>query len=186
MNYGPDAIEVDVQSADSDNDGVREMWLGHDGVDYEKNPTLEETLRLLMGEHPRSDELNENGATVRIQLDSKEDGNLGKILDVIHEVGFPVDRVILAGDNSYDHVLETIDEIREAVEEGMDFWMNPNFIIGTGWEGYSIMINDTDRFLEQIRNLNLPVFTVNSSYQFMSDELSSGSGRRGSTSPCGR
>ena len=171
VNYGPDAIEVDVQSADSDNDGVREMWLGHDGVDYEKNPTLEETLRLLMGEHPRSDELNENGATVRIQLDSKEDGNLGKILDVIHEVGFPVDRVILAGDNSYDHVLETIDEIREAVEEGMDFWMNPNFIIGTGWEGYSIMINDTDRFLEQIRNLNLPVFTVNSSYQFMSDEL---------------
>ena len=171
VNYGPDAIEVDVQSADSDNDGVREMWLGHDGVDYEKNPTLEETLRLLMGEHPRSDELNENGATVRIQLDSKEDGNLGKILDVIHEVGFPVDRVILAGDNSYDHVLETIDEIREAVEEGMDFWMNPNFIIGTGWEGYRIMINDTDRFLEQIRNLNLPVFTVNSSYQFMSDEL---------------
>lgn len=167
INYGPDAIEVDVQSADSDGDGVREMWLGHDGVDYALNPSLEDALLLLLGEHERSDELDPAYAdTVRIQLDSKEDGNLDEILAVIEELNVPWERVILAGDNSYDHVMQNIDAIRKGVEQGMDFWMNPDFILS-----YQAMSTRSDEFIARIEALKLPVFTVNSDYDCINEKV---------------
>lgn len=163
VNYYPDAIEVDVQSYDSDGDGVRELWLGHDGVDAEKNPPVKEVLELLMGNHERSGELGDHGARVRIQLDTKEDGILDECLALIEEVGFPWERIILAGNNSYEHVTENVEAIRRCVEQGMDFWMNPDYILS-----YEAMDDDMDAFIDRIRALDLPTFTVNSNYKKLS------------------
>ena len=161
VNYGADAIEVDVVMSN----GV--LMLAHGtGALKPDSPSLVDAMKLLMGTHERSDELNQNGETVRIQFDSKQNGILDEILAEIKAQNFPWERVILAGDNSYDHVKENIDAIRAGVEKGMDFWMNPNFILS-----YDAMANDMDAFLARIEALDLPSFTVNSSYQNITDSI---------------
>jgi hypothetical protein len=128
---------------------------------------LEQVLNLLAGKHERSGELNPAYAdTVRIQLDSKMNGILDEILDLLEELAFPYARVVLAGDNQYDHVVENIDRIRAGVEQGMDFWMNPNFILS-----YEAMKTQMDEFIGRIKALGLPEFTVNSKYANITESI---------------
>lgn len=164
IQYGPDVVEFDIKVEDARHIGVPEVWVCHDEIDPFRNSTLPEMLRLLMGQHPRSKELGEKGLNIRVQLDSKQDGILGKIFETIFAVGFPLERIVLAGDNSYEHVMEYIDTIRASVEKGMDFWMNPDFILT-----YDAMNEDFDSFLARIRALGLPAFTVNTDYRLLSD-----------------
>lgn len=164
VGYAPDVVELDIKVEDARHIGVPEVWVCHDEIDPLRNSTLPEVLRLLMGQHPRSKEVGEKGLNIRVQLDSKQDGILGKIFETIFAVGFPVERIVLAGDNSYEHVMEYIDTIRSCVAKGMDFWMNPDFILT-----YDAMNDDFASFLARIRAFDLPAFTVNTDYRLLSD-----------------
>lgn len=129
--------------------------------------TLKSVLELLAGDHPRSSELDpEYANSVRIQLDVKEDGIIDELFQLIDELQFPYSRIGLAGNNSYAHVGENIEKIRARVDQGMDFWMNPNYILS-----YEAMANDTDAFIENIKALGLSRFTVNSDYRHMTEQI---------------
>jgi len=169
INYGPDVVEIDIRGLDADGDGAMEIWLGHDEVDVNSGVMLEQVLNLMAGRHERSGELDPAYAnTVRIQLDSKTNGILDEVFTLLERLEFPYERVVLAGDNHYDHVMENIDSIRSAVEQGMDFWMNPNFILS-----YEAMADQPDEFIGRIKALGLPEFTVNSNYSSMTEEIQS-------------
>ena len=159
IGYGPDVVEVDTRLVTRAN-GEACLILDHDGTeDHERCPTLQEVFELLMGRHPRSAELGENGRTVHIQVDEKTDGILEHVLELAEKVGFPWERLICAGDSTYDYVKTQLPALRAAMEKGMEFWMNPSEI-----SSYEEMVLDTDRFIQRIEDLNLPTFTVNSYY----------------------
>ena len=165
-NSGVDAVEVDVRCYRAQ-DGAALLPLGHDEhTPTDATPTLGSALALLLGLHSRSGELNERAAKVRIQADCKMDRMIPHVLQAVRKASFPVSRLILAGDSSYEHVLECRDELTVAVDAGMDFWMNPNFILG-----YKEMTEETDRFIARIKALGLSRFTVNSSYRYMNSQL---------------
>ena len=90
----PDAIEVDVRIY-TDPQGNKIPVLAHDkdmvGPDC---VTVEEVLKLLMGDHPRSGELTDNFDTVFIQLDQKEVDVAEHVFPLIDRLGFPLERVI--------------------------------------------------------------------------------------------
>lgn len=172
----PDAIEVDVKVAP---DG--KLRLNH-GTVTNSDLALEDVFQLLTGKHPRSGELNSHGSVIRFQADVKAP-LAEEVIQLARNVGFPLDRLILAGDMPYSYVAQpqVLATIQAAVNEGMDFWMNPNFIAIEGNDGASAsfmagcmgMINNFEgtptSFKERIQALGLPRFTVNTNYNFVAD-----------------
>ncbi len=163
----PDVIEVDVQLNDQ---GV--LVVTHNKP-KDSDPTLETVLRALMGERPsgygaNKDDLLTGGSLsfpevdakiVRIQLDAKRDGLFVQELELLDKLNFPYDRVIMAGDSTYNTVLANKELIRAAVERGLDFWMNPDRL-----DSYDALAAKSESFLERVRALELPRMTINSYY----------------------
>lgn len=163
----PDVIEVDVQLNDQ---GV--LVVTHNKP-KDSDPTLETVLRALMGERPsgygaNKDDLLTGGSLsfpevdakiVRIQLDAKRDGLFVQELELLDKLNFPYDRVIMAGDSTYNTVLANKELIRAAVERGLDFWMNPDRL-----DSYDALAAKSESFLERVRALELPRLTINSHY----------------------
>ena len=158
LRYRPDVVEVDVRPR---SDGT--LVISHNAPKTDKTPTLEAALRILMGELPPELEGEEFDPEVarktKIQLDAKKDGLFTAEFELIEKIGFPLDRVIMAGDASYETVLKNIEPIRAAVERGMEFWMNPDRM-----DSYDALTAKAPSFLEKIEALGLPRFTVNSYY----------------------
>ena len=158
LRYRPDVVEVDVRPR---KDGT--LVVAHNASAAEKAPTLEAALRILMGELPSKLEDEEFDPEIarktKIQLDAKQDGLFAAELELIERIGFPLDRVIMAGDSRYETVLKDVEAIRAAVERGMEFWMNPDRM-----DSYDALAAKAPSFLEKIEALGLPRFTVNSYY----------------------
>lgn len=175
IGFGPDVVEVDTRLVTRSN-GKACLVIDHDGeADYEHCPTLQEVFELLMGKHPRSAEVGAYGLQVRMQVDEKANGILENVLELAEQVGFPWERLICAGDSTYDYVKTQLPALRKAVAKGMEFWMNPSEI-----SSYEEMVLDTDRFIQRIEALELPVFTVNSYYvPFEDGRLLQAFGERG-------
>ena len=164
IGFGPAVMEVDTRLITKP-DGTACLVLDHDGdKDDGHCPTLQEMFELLMGRHPRSAELGEHGMKVRIQVDEKTDGILEYVLSLAEQVGFPWERLICAGDSTYDYVKTQLPRLREVTAQGMEFWMNPGEI-----SSYEEMVQDTPRFIQRIEALGLPRFVVNSNYIVFED-----------------
>lgn len=158
LRFRPDVVEVDARYVE----GVG-LAIAHNAPKDGSVPTLESVFRILMGELPAEladEEFDpEIAKRTKIQLDAKQDGLFKAELELMARVGFPCDRVIMAGDARYETVMKNVELIRGAVGKGMEFWMNPNMI-----DSYESMAAKSDAFLDKIRALDLPVFTVNSFY----------------------
>ena len=166
LRYRPDVVEVDVRTVEGQG-----LVISHNAPKKgEKAPTLETVLRILMGETPPEFEGEEFDPEVarrtKIQLDAKQDGLFLEEFELLDKLGFPYDRVLMAGDARYETVLANIERIRVAVEKGMEFWMNPDRL-----DSYASLAARSDAFLEKIRALDLPTFTVNSSYAAITPEV---------------
>lgn len=159
ISYGPDVVEVDARLV-TRADGSSRLVIDHDGNKSDEDALpLQEVFSLLVGTHPRSKDLGDHGSRVKIQVDEKSDGILSDVLDLAENMAFPWERLICAGDSTYAYVQTQLPRLKAAMERGMEFWMNPNEI-----SSYEEMISDTDRFIQRVEALNLPVFTVNSYY----------------------
>lgn len=156
LRYRPDVVEVDVRLHKG-----KTLVITHNTPTTDATPTLESALRLLMGELPpelEGEEFDpEQARKTKIQLDAKQDGLVPVELALIEKIGFPLDRVVMAGDSRYETVLKEIDQIRVAVGKGMEFWMNPDRMAS-----YDELKEKAPSFLEKIDALGLPQFTVNS------------------------
>lgn len=158
LRFRPDVVEVDVRLHRG-----KTLVITHNTPATDQTPTLESALRILMGELPpelEGEEFDpEQARKTKIQLDAKQDGLVGAELELVERIGFPLDRVLMAGDSRYETVLKDIERIRAAVDQGMEFWMNPDRIAS-----YDDLKAKSSSFLERIKKLNLPRFTVNSYY----------------------
>lgn len=121
----PDAIEVDVRIY-TDPDGNKIPVLAHDeDMVGPECPTVEEVLKLLMGEHPRADELTENRSTILIQLDQKESDVAEHVFPLIERLGFPLERVIFPV-GTPSSVAENLAFWQELSGRGLQIWVTPN------------------------------------------------------------
>ena len=121
---GPDAIEVDVRIY-QDPEGNKIPVLAHDkdmgGPDC---LTVEEVLKLLLGDHPRSAELTENYKTIPIQLDQKESAVAEHVFPLIDALGFPLERVIFPV-GAPTSVEEKLAFWQELSGRGLQIWVTP-------------------------------------------------------------
>lgn len=164
IRRGPDAVEADIRMARTAKGAV--PILSHDQVcGPESAVRLEEIFALLRGEHPRSGEAGPNAAQVKIQLDLKEDGIAGELIDAVRGSGFPMERVIIAGDSSYETVQRERRKITEAMEEGLEFWLNAGCAAP-----YEELVRQPERFIARIKTLELPAYVVNTAWQAMPPE----------------
>lgn len=160
INLGPDAVEVDVRLY-TDPEGNEIPVLAHDkdmvGPDC---VTAEEVLKLLMGEHPRSGELAENGMTIPIQLDYKETAVRLPLFRLIDELGFPLSRVIFPVGTPAS-VAEDLDFWQEKAAGGLQIWVTPN----------PIFYDDPQRYVASLDELQIPGLVVNMSFKDAKPEM---------------
>ncbi|MDO5309179.1 MAG: glycerophosphodiester phosphodiesterase [Planctomycetia bacterium] len=165
LKYKPDMIEIDVRLNDQG-----ELVVTHNYPIPKHAPTLQAVLTLLLGKPVDGVELPEydpqQARAVKLQLDAKQNGIVLQELETIEKVGFPLNRIIMAGDSNYDTVYELRDAIRDATEQGMEFWMNPDRL-----DSYEHMTKRDPKFIERITAFDLPCVTVNSSYTAMNDAI---------------
>ena len=149
----PDAIEVDVRIW-TDPQGNKIPVLAHDkdmvGPDC---VTVEEVLKLLMGDHPRSAELTENYNTVLIQLDQKETAVAEHVFPLIERLGFPLDRVIFPV-GTPGSLAENLHFWQELSAKGLQIWVttDPSYY------------NQMAAYINRLNSLRIPV-VVNMSYK---------------------
>ena len=159
-----DVVEVDVQAGPNG-----DLVITHNAPKAD-SPTLKSVFQVLLGQLPdemKSVDLNvEYAKATRIQLDFKKDGLVKKALDEIAESRFPLNRVIMAGDNKYETILSQADAIKAATKEGLEFWMNPDRI-----DSYDSLTAKSDKFLEKARSFGFPTLTVNSYYGAISQDV---------------
>lgn len=149
---GPDAIEVDVRIY-TDPQGNRIPVLAHDkdmvGPDC---VTVEDVLKLLMGDHPRSGELTENYKTILIQLDQKETAVAEYVFPLIERLGFPLERVIFPV-GTPGTLGENLRFWQDLSEKGLQIWVTPDPTY------YSQM----PAYINRLKGLQIPV-VVNMSF----------------------
>ena len=149
----PDAIEVDVRIY-TDPEGNKLPVLAHDkdmvGPDC---VTVEEVLKLLMGDHPRSAELTENCETVLIQLDQKEVDVAEHVFPLIERLGFPLERVIFPV-GAPTSVEEKLAFWQELSSKGLQVWVTTD-------QRYH---DDIAAYADFLDTLQIPV-VVNMSYK---------------------
>ncbi|MBQ6891613.1 MAG: hypothetical protein IJN47_03280, partial [Clostridia bacterium] len=149
----PDAIEVDVRIW-TDPDGHKVPVLAHDkdmvGPDC---PTVEEVLKLLMGDHPRAGELTENYKTILIQLDQKETAVAEHVFPLIDRLGFPLERVIFPV-GAPASVEEDLAFWQELSGRGLQIWVTPD----------QLYYDDITAYADFLDTLQIPV-VVNMSYE---------------------
>lgn len=164
VSYRPDVVEVDVQAGPNG-----DLVITHNAPKAD-SPTLKSVFQVLLGQLPdemKSVDLNvEYAKATRIQLDFKKDGLVKKALDEIAESRFPLNRVIMAGDNKYETILSQADAIKAVTKEGLEFWMNPDRI-----DSYDSLTAKSDKFLEKARSFGFPTLTVNSYYGAISQDV---------------
>lgn len=121
----PDAVEVDVRIY-TDPEGDKTAVLAHDkdmvGPDC---VTVEEVLKLLMGDHPRVSELTENYKTILIQLDQKETAVAEVVFPLIDSLGFPLERVIFPV-GAPTSVEEDLAFWQDLSARGLQVWVTPD------------------------------------------------------------
>lgn len=160
INLSPDAVEVDVRLY-TDPEGNEIPVLAHDkdmvGPDC---VTAEEVLKLLMGEHPRSGELAENGMTIPIQLDYKETAVRIPLFELIDRLGFPLSRVIFPVGTPAS-VAEDLDFWQEKAFGGLQIWVTPN----------PIFYDDPERYVASLDELQIPGLVVNMSFKDAKPEM---------------
>ena len=170
INYGPDAIEVDVHYVDTDGDGVPDtFWLGHDGADASVNPSAEDVLLLLLGRHERAAELQKPVDNVRIQFDLKSENSVFAAIELAEKVGFPMNRLFIAGALSYDFVMENRERLLPFVEQGLELWLSMMEIQAV--EDEELPVQDLDFFAARLRALRLPRIVMNAHYKTVTDEV---------------
>ena len=160
INLGPDAVEVDVRLyTDPEGNGI--PVLAHDkdmvGPDC---VTAEEVLKLLMGEHPRSEELTQNGMTIPIQLDYKETDVRIPLFELIDRLGFPLSRVIFPVGTPAS-VAEDLDFWQEKASGGLQIWVTPN----------PMFYDDPQRYVASLDELQIPGLVVNMSFKDAEPEM---------------
>ena len=149
----PDAIEVDVRIY-TDPQGNKIPVLAHDadmvGPDC---VTVEEVLKLLMGDHPRAGELTENYRTVLIQLDQKETAVAEHVFPLIDELGFPLERVIFPV-GTPGTMAEKLTFWKDLSDRGLQIWVttDPSYY------------DHIDAYVNRLKGLQIPV-VVNMSYK---------------------
>lgn len=143
VNYGPDAVEVDVRYHDANGNGVistDEIVLGHDAAHAATGEKLRDALNLLNGKHTRSSELNPKYAdSVKIQLDMKVTDIYPQIFELLDEIEFPYNRIILVGEPAtYKQNTTLCAKVLAADKQGMSFWCgNPDEFV-KGWQSLGV------------------------------------------------
>ena len=149
----PDAIEVDVRIW-TDPEGNKIPVLAHDknmvGPDC---LTVEEVLKLLLGDHPRSAGLTENYKTIPIQLDQKETAVAEHVFPLIDSLGFPLERVIFPV-GAPTSVEEKLTFWQELSARGLQIWVTPD----------SRYYDDIAAYADFLDTLQIPV-VVNMSFK---------------------
>ena len=149
----PDAIEVDVRIY-TDPQGNKTAVLAHDkdmvGPDC---VTVEEVLKLLMGDHPRAGELTDNYSTILIQLDQKETAVAEHVFPLIDELGFPLERVIFPV-GTPGTMAEKLTFWKDLSDRGLQIWVttDPSY-----YDQMHVYVN-------RLKSLRIPV-VVNMSYK---------------------